>query len=216
MAIYPMDYWSSFQVDAPEDLELVEWILARTERASRRASLPARPVLLALDFDGVMTDNRVLVLEDDAFAAIFNRVLVLEDGREGVWCNRGDGLGLERLREQGLDVLVISKERNPVVGARCAKLGVRYLQGIDGKWPVLRRHLAEQQLDPGRVVFVGNDVNDLECLRNVGCAVAVADAHPEVLAAAAIVLTARGGEGAVREICDLIVDRVTPTVGMPA
>ena len=201
MAIYPMDYWSSFQVDATEDLELVEWILARTERASRRASLPARPVLLALDFDGVMTDNRVLVLED---------------GREGVWCNRGDGLGLERLREQGLDVLVISKERNPVVGARCAKLGVRYLQGIDGKWPVLRRHLAEQQLDPGRVVFVGNDVNDLECLRNVGCAVAVADAHPEVLAAAAIVLTARGGGGAVREICDLIVDRVTPTVGMPA
>jgi YrbI family 3-deoxy-D-manno-octulosonate 8-phosphate phosphatase len=196
-----MDYWSSFQVDAPEDLELVEWILARTERAGRRASLPARPVLLALDFDGVMTDNRVLVLED---------------GREGVWCNRGDGLGLERLREQGLDVLVISKERNPVVGARCAKLGVRYLQGIDGKWPVLRRHLAEQQLDPGRVVFVGNDVNDLECLRNVGCAVAVADAHPEVLAAAAIVLTARGGEGAVREICDLIVDRVTPTVGKPA
>jgi len=201
MSIYPMDYWSSFQVDAPEDLELVEWILARTERGAMRSSLPVHPALLALDFDGVMTDNRVLVLED---------------GREGVWCNRGDGLGLERLRTLGLDVLVISKERNPVVGARCAKLGLRYLQGVDGKWPVLRRHLADERVDPERVIFVGNDVNDLECLRNVGCAVAVADAHPEVLASAAIVLTARGGEGAVREICDLIVDRLMSTRGTPA
>jgi len=201
MSMYPMNYWSSFQVDAPEDLELVEWILARTERGGMRSSLPVRPALLALDFDGVMTDNRVLVLED---------------GREGVWCNRGDGLGLERLRTLGLDVLVISKERNPVVGARCAKLGLRYLQGVDGKWPELRRHLADEGLDPERVVFVGNDVNDLECLRNVGCAVAVADAHPEVLASATIVLTARGGEGAVREICDLIVDRLTSARGTPA
>jgi YrbI family 3-deoxy-D-manno-octulosonate 8-phosphate phosphatase len=201
MSIYPMDYWSSFQVDAPEDLELAEWILARTEQAAMRSCLPVRPLLLALDFDGVMTDNRVLVLED---------------GREAVLCNRGDGLGLERLREVGVPVLVISKERNPVVGARCAKLGLPYMQGVDGKWPLLRRHLAEQRLDPDRVVFVGNDVNDLECLRNVGCGVAVADAHPEILASAAVVLKARGGEGAVREICDLIVDRITSSVGMPA
>ena len=64
--------------------------------------------------------------------------------------------------------------------------------------------LAEMKLDPAHVVYVGNDINDLDCLHYVGCAVAPADSHPSVLACAAIVLDSDGGHGAVREICTLI------------
>ncbi len=151
--------------------------------------LPARPAALVMDFDGVFTDNRVLVDQD---------------GREAVRCDRSDGLGLERLRDLGLPLLVLSKERNPVVGARCAKLRLECLQGVDDKRPALERWCAERGLDLARVVYVGNDVNDLACFAAVGCAVAVADAHADALEAADVVLTKRGGRGALRELADLL------------
>jgi N-acylneuraminate cytidylyltransferase len=152
-------------------------------------ALPDRPSVLILDFDGVLTDNRVIVHED---------------GTESVTCHRGDGLGLERVRARGLPVVVISKERNKVVAARCKKLQVECLQGIDDKLPSLREWLAARELDIRSAIYVGNDVNDAACLEAVGCAVVVADAHPDVKPLAAIVLEKPGGHGAVRELCDRI------------
>lgn len=145
--------------------------------------------LLALDFDGVMTDNRVVVFED---------------GREAVLCSRGDGMGLELVRKAGFPVVVISKEGNPVVGARCRKLKIPCEQGVEDKVQVLDRIVAERQLRLADVAFFGNDVNDLPCMRIVGLAIAPADAHPLVLAQADYVTSAPGGIGAVREICDLL------------
>ncbi|MBI3088227.1 MAG: acylneuraminate cytidylyltransferase [Candidatus Omnitrophica bacterium] len=191
IAVYEMDYWSSFQVDSPEDLELCAWILRR--QAGRRASevLPRPVEAVIFDFDGVFTDNRVLVQQD---------------GTESVLCDRGDGLGLSRLKATGLTVAVLSTERNPVVGVRCAKLGVPCYQGVEDKARTLQAMLQEHGLRRERVVFVGNDVNDAACMRQAGCAIAVADAHPEVRAAAHLVLQRPGGRGAVREVCDLICD----------
>lgn len=161
-----------------------------------RASTAARAIarlrsveMLALDFDGVMTDNRVLVFED---------------GREAVLCNRSDGLGLERLRATGLPLAVISKEKNPVVAARCRKLKIPCEQGIDDKLTVLKRMAGEHGVALANVAYVGNDINDLACLNAVGIAVAPADAYPEVLRVADIVTAANGGFGAVREVCDMI------------
>jgi N-acylneuraminate cytidylyltransferase len=145
-----------------------------------------------MDFDGVLTDNRVSVDQD---------------GRESVSCSRADGMGLELLRKAGVPLLVLSKEQNPVVAARCKKLRVRCEQGIEAKLPALLAYCAELGIAPEQVVYVGNDINDLECLRAVGCGVAVADSHPEALRAAALVLAANGGAGAVRELCDLILER---------
>ena len=184
IALYEMDYWSSFQIDSPEDLELCDWILRR-RRPSDAWMQSVR--LIVFDFDGVMTDNRVLVHQD---------------GTEAVLCDRGDGMGIERLRTRGVEMLVLSKEVNPVVAARCRKLQLPCVQGIDDKAPYLTRHLGERGIDPAHVAYVGNDINDLECLRLVGMPIVVQDAHPSVRSAARLILDARGGRGAVRELCD--------------
>jgi len=152
-----------------------------------RRSFPADLRLVVFDFDGVMTDNRVWVNDE---------------GEEFVACNRSDGLGLEMLRRLGLELLVLSTERNGVVGARCRKLGLPFEQGLADKAGRLRAVLDERGIDASGIVYVGNDVNDLDCMRLAGCAVAVADAHPDARRVADIVLTRAGGHGAVRELCD--------------
>lgn len=144
--------------------------------------------LIVFDFDGVFTDNRVFVGDD---------------GGEYVVCNRADGLGLARLRER-VDCLVLSTETNPVVARRCEKLKLDYVQGCADKWETLKAILRQRKIDPSQVAYVGNDINDLGCLENVGLAVCVADAYPEVKAVSHFVTSRRGGEGAVREICDVI------------
>jgi N-acylneuraminate cytidylyltransferase len=79
-------------------------------------------------------------------------------------------------------------------------------QGIKAKGKALNALLSERGIAGENVIYVGNDVNDLPCFPLVGCAVAVADAHPEVLRQATLVLRSPGGYGAVREICDLVID----------
>ena len=143
--------------------------------------------LLVFDFDGVFTDNRVLVLQD---------------GSEAVMCSRADGLGLDRLREFDLELLVLSKEQNPVVGARCKKLRLPYIQGCDEKADRLRQEISDRGITLNEVAYVGNDINDLECMELVGLPVSVADAYPEVKRIAAWVGNVPGGQGAVREVCD--------------
>jgi YrbI family 3-deoxy-D-manno-octulosonate 8-phosphate phosphatase len=163
---------------------------ARHAEASDLDTRCARVRLLVLDFDGVLTDNTVTVRSD---------------GMESVTCWRGDGIGTSALVEAGIEVRVLSKERDPVVAIRCTKLGLPFDQGIDDKPAVLRSLLDERGLEAAQVAYVGNDVNDLGCLELVGLPIVVADAHPSVLHAAAWVTTAAGGRGAVREVCDRLV-----------
>jgi N-acylneuraminate cytidylyltransferase len=113
-------------------------------------------------------------------------------------------MGIGMLGQAGIPVVVVSKERNAVVAARCRKLDVPFHQAVDDKPSLLDRLIAEMSLRAEACVFVGNDVNDIQCMRRVGCGVAPADAHPDALQAADIVLQAGGGHGAVREICDRI------------
>jgi YrbI family 3-deoxy-D-manno-octulosonate 8-phosphate phosphatase len=186
-------------IDSEADWSYAEWLLSRPvyagvtpqhSSASIRRPLPSRISLLVLDFDGVLTDNRAWVSED---------------GAEMVACDRSDGLGIEMLRHHGVKMLVLSKEKSGVVGARCAKIRLPYQQGVEDKLAALRRVVAEQRIGLGEVIYVGNDINDLECMLNVACGIAVADAHPEVSARADLVLKAKGGRGALRELSDIIV-----------
>ncbi len=189
IAVYRMDPLHSFQIDEPADLELFERLLA-LRKAPREAPDLAPIRLLVLDFDGVLTDNRVLVHQD---------------GSEAVHCHRGDGLGIEILLARGVvDVVVLSKETNPVVAARCRKLRLKCLQGYDDKLSRLRQLAEERGIAASRVAYLGNDVNDLEAMSWCGVAIAVADAYPEVRAAADLVTRLPGGGGAVREVCDLL------------
>jgi YrbI family 3-deoxy-D-manno-octulosonate 8-phosphate phosphatase len=191
-AVYEMDYWTSFQLDDPSHVPLLDWILRRPEfRPPVR--WPRTVSLVVFDFDGVMTDNTVLLGED---------------GSEMVRCDRADGWGVARLRETGMPMLIVSTETHPVVSARAGKLAVPCIQGVADKRAALADHLQANQINSTEVVFVGNDVNDLGCLELVGMPVAVADAHPAVHDRAALVLDHAGGEGAVRELCDLLLLRV--------
>jgi YrbI family 3-deoxy-D-manno-octulosonate 8-phosphate phosphatase len=156
---------------------------------SPSSALPSPVRAVVFDFDGVFTDNRVYVFED---------------GREAVVCDRSDGMGVGLLRAAGIPMLVISTEQNPVVSARCRKLDLPFRQGVDDKLSVLREWLDEQGASLADAVYVGNDVNDVECLEAVGCGVAVADAYDEAREAAAIVTRRPGGHGAVRELASLI------------
>lgn len=182
--VQPVPPIHAIEIDTPEDLELARAIAAQVD---------PRPVLdvaaLVTDFDGVHTDDLVTVDQD---------------GRESVRVSREDGMGIGRLRRAGVPVLILSTERNPVVAARAAKLGVPVLQGLDDKAAALKDWLAAEGIDPADVAYVGNDVNDLGCFALVGWPVAVAQANPEVLARARLVLRNRGGAGAVREVCEAV------------
>ena len=130
-------------------------------------------------------------------------------GARSVRVSRADGLGVERLRAAGVPLLIVSKETNAVVRARAAKLGVEVLHGIDHKGAVVRDWLAARGLPAARAAYLGNDVNDLAPMAEVGWPIAVADAHPLVRQAARLVLTRSGGQGAVRELCDLVLSSRT-------
>ncbi|MEU9521923.1 N-acylneuraminate cytidylyltransferase [Streptomyces sp. NPDC048224] len=182
------------EVDDPHDLARAR-ALAPLFDADRPGALAAAPPsrlptaadidAVVLDFDGTQTDDRVLIDSD---------------GREFVSVHRGDGLGIAALRRSGLTMLILSTEVNPVVAARARKLKLPVLHGIDRKDLALERWCAEQGIAPDRVLYVGNDVNDLRCFSLVGWPVAVASAHDAVRGAARAVTTVPGGEGAVREI----------------
>ena len=192
-----LDPQYTVDIDTLRDWERAEWILQRGELSAVRPGRPTRPLpervgLVVFDFDGVMTDNRVWVDSD---------------GKEAVATHRGDGLGVARLRQAGVPMVVLSTESDPVVAARCRKLGLRLLQGVKDKGGALRSLLAEMRVEAASVVYLGNDVNDLPCFPLVGCAVVVADAHPDVVAEADMVLHRAGGQGAVRELCDLLCEK---------
>ena len=184
-------------IDNPSDWEKYEAVLRSgkirvvTPGAAKRA-LPRNVRLIALDFDGVMTDDLVTVDEN---------------GTESVRCSRSDGLGIRLVKEAGIAVVVISSETNRVVEARCKKLGIDFVQGTFQKTEKLRKYCQEKKIDSADAVYVGNDVNDIACFPVVGCALVPSDAHEKARAAADIVLTRAGGHGAVREVCDRILDQ---------
>ncbi|MEV7072785.1 N-acylneuraminate cytidylyltransferase [Streptomyces sp. NPDC091972] len=175
------------EIDDPHDL-------ARARALAPLLDTGAQPSFedvdaVVLDFDGTQTDDRVLI---DA------------DGKEFVSVHRGDGLGIAALRRSGLKMLILSTEQNPVVAARARKLQIPVLHGIDRKDLALKQWCEEQGIAPERVLYVGNDVNDLPCFALVGWPVAVASAHDVVRGAARAVTTVPGGDGAIREIASWI------------
>jgi YrbI family 3-deoxy-D-manno-octulosonate 8-phosphate phosphatase len=190
-AMYIMPVERRLEIDDPIDFQIAEALLQNNSGRSlqEKRSLPSPIGALVLDFDGVFTDNRVLVFAD---------------GHEAVLCERSDGLGIRLLKQTGMPILVISTETNLVVQARTKKLGLTCIQGVDDKWEALQAWLFEQNIDPAQVVYVGNDINDLPCMEKVGFTIVVADAHPAVIQIADLILQHPGGRGAIREICDMI------------
>lgn len=144
---------------------------------------------LIYDFDGVMTDNRVIVDQD---------------GKEAVFVNRSDGLAVQMIRDMGLSQVIISTERNSVVGVRAKKLGLLVIQSVEDKAAAVQKYLQENRYIPADTAFVGDDLNDLDAMKIVGWPIAPSDACDEIKKVAKIVLSMKGGQGVIRELFDLI------------
>ncbi len=188
----PVDAHRSLEIDEPSDLRMAQLLVASHTRGPRAARIPSSIRSMVFDFDGVMTDNRAFVFSN---------------GDEGVLIDRGDGQGIKRLSEHSrLELLVLSTETSPVVRRRCEKLGLECISGIADKAPTLLGWLDERSIDAQDCLYVGNDLNDLTCMQLVGFSVAPANAMPEIKEVADLVLTHRGGDGAVRELIDLFFD----------
>jgi len=146
--------------------------------------------LLILDVDGVLTDGRISI--DDA-------------GLETKFFDVKDGHGLKVLRRYGIDVVVLTGRRSRVVEHRAADLGITEVhQGVLNKVEALPGILEGRKLTCEQAAYVGDDIVDIPLFRKVGFSIAVADAVPEARIMADYVTDHKGGRGAVREVCDLI------------
>ncbi len=188
-AMYVMPPERCLEIHEAVDFQIADMLMRAQFERRRLKECPDEVAALVLDFDGVFTDNKVLVDQD---------------GREAVTCDRSDSWGVAQLEQAGLPILVLSTERNPVVQVRCQKLRIPCIQGVEDKLGALRDWCEERRIDLSKVVYLGNDLNDVACIQAVGCGVAVGDADPQAIAAAKIVLNAHGGRGAIRELAELI------------
>lgn len=184
---------SAIEIDTPEQLAVARE-LARIHDGVEPIDVDA----VVTDFDGVHTD-------DSASIGI--------DGDERVTVSRSDGMGVRLLREAGIPVLILSTERHGIVAARASKLGVEVLHGVDDKAAALAAWAEARGILPSRIAYLGNDINDLGALSLAGWPVAVADAHPDVLSSARLVLNRRGGRGAVRQLAELVLSHPNTTQG---
>ncbi|MEW6429400.1 MAG: HAD hydrolase family protein [Thermodesulfobacteriota bacterium] len=148
--------------------------------------------LVLFDVDGVLTDGS-LIYHDD--------------GLEIKTFNSRDGFGISLLHRAGIQTGIITARTSGAVERRARNLGIAHLhQGQRNKLDAYRQILAQTGLADAAVAYVGDDWLDLPLLSRVGFAVAVADAAPEVRAVAHYTTRAAGGRGAVREVCELIID----------
>ncbi len=178
--------WAKYEALAKSGLEMVT-------PGKMKRPMPEKIDLILCDFDGVITDNRVWVDQD---------------GHETVAAYRSDSVRVKELRAIGIEVIILSSEPNRVVEARARKMGVEAVHGValHDKGRVMREIIERRDIRSENVVFLGNDINDLPCFEEAGWSVAVADAFPAVLQAADFVLSKNGGHGALRELCDLILN----------
>ena len=145
--------------------------------------------LIVYDFDGVMTNNHTIVFED---------------GTEAVIISRADGLGVDIIRKYNIPQMIISTESNSVVSRRASKLRIDVLQNCKDKKDALVNICKDKEYDISKVIFVGNDLNDIDVMKMVGYPVAPYDAHPLVIDISIYVTKAKGGNGVIRELAEIL------------
>lgn len=146
--------------------------------------------LFICDIDGVFSDGRIYLGNN---------------GEELKAFHTKDGYGIKALIASGVDVAVITGRRSSIVENRMKSLNVMHIiQGEENKLPALKKLANEFNICPSEIAYIGDDMPDFECLNYAGLSIAVNDAHPHILQCANYITYTRGGFGAVREICDLI------------
>ncbi len=157
---------------------------------------------VATDFDGVLTDGRVFHFQD---------------GKEAVIRSRADSYGINMLNNAGIydkkeyesthhpiDIAIISGELNQVVASIAKKIKLKCVQSDNAKIDIFKEELKKRGLESNKAMFIGNDLNDIECIKYAGVGVAVNDAVLPVKKVAKYITTTPGGMGAFREVCELL------------
>jgi N-acylneuraminate cytidylyltransferase len=195
--VYVMPPERSFQIDTLEDIALIEKIINGTDKITQKKNIPdalhrqlCELKLVIVDFDGTMTDNKVIVDQD---------------GREQVVCNRSDGWGVRLLKNKGIKVVCLTSEQNSVVLRRCEKLQIECYQGVLEKGKIINEICEKNGVILEETAFIGNDINDITALKLVGVPVSVKDAHREARIHSKIVLNRCGGEGVIQEFAELLI-----------
>jgi len=147
--------------------------------------------MVVLDVDGVLTDGKLYYAPDGSITRAFNV---------------HDGMGIVRALSSGIIVAALSGRDDPSVRRRMDELGVEFLGGSEDKLKDYEDLLRKHGLKDEEVAYIGDDINDIPVMRRVGIPVAVADARPEVKAVASYITHAKGGEGAVREVLDMVLN----------
>lgn len=146
--------------------------------------------LIVYDFDGVLTDNKVLFRED---------------GYENVFVNRSDGLAIAMIKKMGIDQIILSTEANKVVKRRADKLGIPAIIGAKDKKEELLIYCDKNNISLKKVIYIGNDINDLEVMKIAGYPICPSDAFKKIKSISIIILSARGGEGVARELLEYLI-----------
>ena len=184
IGFYEMNYFSSFQIDEPHDLKIISPILKKNSTFHFN-----KIKIVVSDFDGIFTDNN-LYLNDK--------------GVESVKLSRSDGMAIKMLKEKNLKFIVVSSEKNKVAYQRCKKLGIECFYGIQNKFKFLKNYLENKKIKLIQALYIGNDINDLECMKNCAISVTVKDGNEKIKKISDHILIKQGGCGAVRELVELI------------
>jgi 3-deoxy-D-manno-octulosonate 8-phosphate phosphatase (KDO 8-P phosphatase) len=157
---------------------------------TRKAAAAIR--LLILDVDGTMTDGQLYFGSRGEAFKVFNV---------------RDGVGIKRVAATGIQVAVITGRKSKMVAVRCRELGVEHvIQGAKDKVQAFEKLRRRLNIEPSQSACIGDDSPDVPLMKVVRLAFAVADAHHDALSAAHIVTSLPGGHGAVREVCDYLID----------
>lgn len=200
IGLYEMDENRSVEIDTPFDLLIIEHLLENRPVSGGEVSLNdgllktiKKLKMLITDVDGVLTDGGMYYSHRGETMKLFNTK---------------DGMGLELLRKKGLQVAIMTKEKSDIVIRRAEKLKVSEVHvGVKDKLGLTRKLAAKYEIKMDEICYIGDDINDLKVLKNIGLPVAVSNAVAEVKAVASFITRFEGGKGAVREVCDLIIRR---------
>lgn len=174
-------------IDEISDFFFAQSCLGEAKGNVLRVASDSWPKAIITDFDGVHTDGSVFVMQD---------------GSEAVKCSRLDGMGISLAKKRGVEVLILSKEKNPVVSARANKLSIECIQGCDRKLQVLSEWLDTRGFHWDDIVYVGDDINDLDCIQLAGFSVCPSNATKVIQIFSDLRLQKSGGEGCLRELID--------------
>lgn len=187
IGVYEMPLESYTEIDSETDWKITEQLLLSRLQMSRK---PRKITHLFLDVDGIFTDGKVLYSKGGEMAKSFDM---------------RDGMGLEILRQDDIEVSVITSENSPLVSERMNKLKIENIYlGVKDKFGYLNQLVIEKDFDFNQVAYLGDDVNDMACMAKAGWSITPNNAMEEIKNISDITLQADSGSGAIRQACKFI------------